>query len=423
MKTRFFFSLAAVAVICFGGQSLKAQYPGQVAPGFGNQGPGGMMLVGQPGIVPGMSPGSPVASAGFAQPSAFGAPAAFIPVSPAMAVPTQVVPVNYQADCVGKDCDDGCHSCTKGGKGKGKGGSRHEWEVYGEFLYLRARDAEVAYAVLSNGPNNAAIPVDPRIEVGPVGVLDMDYQPSFRAGFARHIDDCTRISAEYTMFESGTTDQVLRGANPQFGIHGLVLHPSTNNAAQTFVQADGQYDISMDIIDVEIRRLFYNDADLRLGWTLGVRGVQQEQQMRVDFSGQPVETVTTDVDFYGLGLKFGFDSEMCLGNQWLAYANFGGSLVPGEFSADFTQVTAGANPAVDTSWKAGRIVTIWDLELGVSRISRCRNYRFNAGYMFSAWTNTIQTDQWIEGVHTNNFIGMDSTMTFDGLVARVEARF
>ncbi|HRX80930.1 MAG TPA: hypothetical protein P5307_17800, partial [Pirellulaceae bacterium] len=76
-----------------------------------------------------------------------------------------------------------------------------------------------------------------------------------------------------------------------------------------------------------------------------------------------------------------------------------------------------------TAWEAGRLVTIWDLELGVSRVSRCGNYRVNAGYMFSAWTNTIQTDEWIKGVQTNNFVGMDSTMTFDGLVARFEARY
>jgi hypothetical protein len=35
----------------------------------------------------------------------------------------------------------------------------------------------------------------------------------------------------------------------------------------------------------------------------------------------------------------------------------------------------------------------------------------------------VQTDEWINGVRTNNFIGMDDTTTFDGLVARLEARY
>jgi hypothetical protein len=33
----------------------------------------------------------------------------------------------------------------------------------------------------------------------------------------------------------------------------------------------------------------------------------------------------------------------------------------------------------------------------------------------------LQTDEWIQGVHANNFIGMEDTTTLDGLVARFEA--
>ena len=43
--------------------------------------------------------------------------------------------------------------------------------------------------------------------------------------------------------------------------------------------------------------------------------------------------------------------------------------------------------------------------------------------MYSAWTNMVQTDEWIQGVHQNNFIDMADTSTFDGLTARVEVRF
>jgi hypothetical protein len=409
MKTRFFASLAAIAVICFGGQSLHAQYaqyPGQFAPGYGYQSPGGM--------VPDMA----IANAAFVQGSPFGAPAAFIPVSPQLAPPSQVIPVGYQSDCGGKGCGGKCDSCSK----DGKGGASHDLEFYGEFLYLRARDAEVAYAVPFNGP---VVPPanNPRVQVGPVGVLDMDYQPAFRFGFNKNIDDCTRISAEYMYYESTTSDQTLRGGNPAYVVHSLVSHPSTATAAQNFIQADGGYNINMNMLDVDFRKLFYNDCDLKVGWVLGLRAAQQEQKMRVNFAGTGTETVTTDIDFNGIGVKFGFDGEACLGGQWLAYANFSGSLIPGQFTADFDQTQSYDPVVVDTGWKAGRIVSIWDLELGVSRVSRCGNYRVNAGYMFMAWTNTVQTDQWIEAVHTNNFIGLDSTMSLDGLVARIEARF
>jgi hypothetical protein len=99
------------------------------------------------------------------------------------------------------------------------------------------------------------------------------------------------------------------------------------------------------------------------------------------------------------------------------------SLIPGEFRASFQQSQSFDSRVVDTAWRAGRIVTIWDLELGMGWTSKCQNYRASLGYVFSAWTNMVQTDEWIEGVHTNNFIDMDATSTFDGLVGRFEARF
>ncbi|MEO8494229.1 MAG: Lpg1974 family pore-forming outer membrane protein [Planctomycetota bacterium] len=417
MKTRFFFSLAAVAVLSFGGQSLNAQYPGQFAPGYGYQVPGGMVPMGQQAVMPGMMPGSPIVPAGFAQPSPFGAPAAFIPASPATAPLSQVIPAGYQADCSGKGCD-GCDSCSKGGKG----GPDHAWEFYGEFLYLRARDAEVAYAVPFNGPVRPA-PANSPVQVGPVGVLDMDYQPAFRVGASKIIDDCTRISAEYMNYNSTTLDQTVRGGNPAYVVHSLVSHPSTATAAQNFIQADGRYSILMNMLDVDMRKLFYNDCDLKIGWVLGVRAAQQKQQLRVDFAGNGTETVATNVDFNGVGVKFGLDGEARVAGQWLAYANCGGSVMPSLVSAGYDQSQSYDPVVVNTNWKAGRIVTIWDLELGVSRVSRCGNYRVNAGYMFMAWTNMLQTDQWIESVQGNNFIGRDSTMTFDGLVARFEGRY
>jgi hypothetical protein len=35
----------------------------------------------------------------------------------------------------------------------------------------------------------------------------------------------------------------------------------------------------------------------------------------------------------------------------------------------------------------------------------------------------VQTDEWIKGVQTNNFVDMTDQLTFDGLVTRIEARW
>lgn len=314
-------------------------------------------------------------------------------------------------ECGGK-CGGKCNECLTGGY-------PCHLTFYGEFLYLRVRDAEVAFAVPIDGPISA--PPTPRVEVGPVAVADMDYQPGFRAGFGISANECTQFTAEYSFFESSTTENA--NASLPYVLDSLVQHPSVQNVGSDFRFATGQYDINFDMIDVAMHRLLSYSCTHQLGLALGLRYSQIEQKFQADFAGSGTENVSTDIDFYGVGVRGGLEYEQYIGCRMLVYAKGYGSIVPGEAKASYLQSQSFDARVVDTSWKAGRVMTMWDLELGMGVSSKCKNYRATAGYVFSAWTNLVQTDQWIRGVHTNDFIGMDGTTTLDGLVARFEARY
>lgn len=419
MKTNTIALGAALLVSLVAGPVLFAQYPGQFSPGYGQPigGMGQMPMPGQMGYAPAMQ-AAPIGTT----------------MVPMMAQPVYhqvpqgygVVPTSYDRlfgdEAAGKKSGDGkdCH-----GKCGGKcsqcltGGYSSRLSFYGDFLYLRVRDAEVAFAVPVDGPIVAA--PTPRVEVGPVAVADMDYQPGFRAGLAIAANDCTQFTVEYSFFEAGTTESLSVG-NP-FVLESLVQHPSVQNVGANFRQAIGQYDISFDMIDVALHRLLSYSESHQFGVALGLRYGQIEQTFQADFSIGGTENVTTDIDFYGVGVRGGLEYEQYLGCRMLVYAKGYGSLVPGEARASYLQSQSFDSRVVNTSWKAGRLMTMWDLELGLGISSKCKNYRATAGYVFSAWTNLVQTDEWIRGVHTNDFIGMDGTTTLDGLVARIEARY
>ena len=311
-----------------------------------------------------------------------------------------------------------------GGCGKGECDSCcgknycHKMVVFGEFMYLRARDAEVAVSVPIDGP---ITPNTPRVESGPVAVADQDFQPAFRVGAGWNTNECTQIAMEYAYLDSSST--VNQATTAPFVLLALVEHPSVRSAGSNYLQMNSRYDIRFDLIDVTMRRLFNEGPTHQLSWALGLRYAQHEQQLDANFTGTGRQNVSTDIDFYGMGVRGGLEYENYLSCQWYVYAKGYGSLLPGEFRASFQQEQSFDARVVNTDWKAGRIVTIWDLELGMGWTSKCRNYRLSGGYVFSAWTNMVQTDEWIKGVHTNNFIDMDATSTFDGLVARLEARF
>lgn len=297
----------------------------------------------------------------------------------------------------------------------------HGWHFYGDFLYLRPRDSEVTWASPIDGPIVPGPVNNNPIQVQSLGVADFDYQPGWRGGFQYNCSDCAGFLAQYTMFEATTSDAVF--VNAPNVIRSQVSHPGTLTAAQDFLSGQVQYQLNYDQLDFELRRLLFYGCDFQVGYNVGVSFVQMEQNFQASLSGTGTEEVLTDIDFYGVGARFGLFGEIKVHDRLRTYMRGTGSLIGGEFQADYDQRQSYDPQVVDTSWRAGRIVGIWELETGVKWISCCGNYSANVGYLFSAWTNTVQTDEWILGVRNNSFVGMDSTMTFDGLVARFEARF
>lgn len=397
MKTNYVTYVAMLTALCSLASISFGQYPGG-APGM--FAPGGMQAAPIISAPPG---GSYVAQAAFLGGDACGAGGC---AAPSCGCATQ--------GCDGR-CGGTCSDCCDGG-----GGFDHCWYFYGEFLYLRPRDAEIAWAAPINGPI-VGPPANNPIQIAPLGVLDYDYQPGFRGGFQYNTSECTGISAQFTMYEASTNDAVAVAA-PDV-IRSLVSHPGTLTAAQDFLQGNAASNVNYDQIDLDYRELLSYDCDYQFGYLTGATFVQMEQTFIANFAGTGTEQVQTDIDFYGAGARFGLFGEYGRSRRWRFYGKGTGSLVAGEFRADYDQSQSYDPTVVDTFWHGGRVIGIWDLELGGKWISSCGNYSANIGYVFSAWTNTLQTDQWIQGVRQNNFIGMDDTMTFDGLVARFEARF
>ncbi len=343
----------------------------------------------------------------------------------AFGIPISYAPEGGEGGGGGGGCGVGS-CCATGGCGSPgcsqccESGYTNRFSIFGEFLYLRARDVEVAWAEPIDGPIVAPGPAFP-IQIGRVATADMDNQPGFRVGFSYNPDCCTSITGTYTQWEGSTNDTIGTGA-PNV-IRSLVSHPGTATAAQNFLLGRAQYNMSLDLVDLDLHTLVEYCSDYQFGYVMGVRWGQTEQTFQANFAGTGTESVFTDLDFYGVGVKAGLEGERWIGRQLSVHAKLLGSLIPGEFRADYRQSQSFDPTVVTASWKAGRIVPVVDLEFGTSWTNQCDTWKVTAGYMYSAWFNSVQTDEWIQAVRTSNFVGLSDTMTFDGLVARVEAKF
>ncbi len=386
---------AAIAVTFLGGQYVAAQ---QMSPYAMQGGYGGVAPMGYSApYMPAPPPQFDVRQAALAQ---------------------QPAPIAGCTDCGTGTCGQAtCNSC------QASCGSNwcHHVVVWSEYLYLRPRNAEVAYGAPIDGPIVGPPPANP-IQIGRLGMTDPDYSSGVRIGAGLVFDGLSSVSLQYTWFESTTNDAIQTNA-PNV-IRSLVSHPGTLTASQDFLSANAWQRLRFDWVDADYRRILASDCNQSVTFLAGLRGGQFNQDFTAEFVDNGSELVNTEIDFYGVGLRLGLEGErFSRSRRWLVYGKTAANMVAGSFTADYRQSQSFDPQVVDTTWKAGRIVPMLDLELGAGWQSRCGTWRITGGYLISAWYNTVTTDRWVKSVQSNNFVGLSDTMTFDGLVLRCEGRF
>lgn len=322
----------------------------------------------------------------------------------------------FEDDCRKNDCCKSCSCCVCR--------CTPTWRFFGDFLYLRPRNAEVTYAVPFDGP---VAPGDVPIQVGQIGIVDPGYEPAFRVGFDRAISDCASLGATYTQLDSTISDSI--SVDAPIVIRSMVIHPSTANAETDWLSAEATYDVRFKLVDLDYRRVFLCGDRYSVNYLIGARYGRLEQVFQSTFTETGSETINTNINFDGGGIRVGLEGERharCSG--FLVYGKSTANFVAGEFRARYFQGNSFDPEIVDTSWKAGRIMSILDLELGVGWASRCDRVRITGGYMVSAWYNVVTTADFIGAVQRNDFTELGNTelggkLTFDGLVVRAEFRY
>ncbi len=327
-------------------------------------------------------------------------------------------PIAGGAGCT--DCQAGCTGCQASGQCCTTGSS-HQTKVFGDYLYLRASNAGVAYAAEVDGPPSAA--ANRGTQVGRTAVVDHDYDSGYRAGFAINLDECSSIQATYTEFNNSEGDQISRSNIND--IRSLVTHPLTTTTADDWLDATATHDIGFDLADLEYRWLFRSGCNYELNFSIGGRYGHLDQTFRSTFSGNGFRQVETDLTFEGGGIRFGADFERRSNSTGLlVYGRGGASFLAGEVQGEYRQRSSFDTALeIDTTWSHNRVATILEAEVGLGWQSHGGNLRVTAGYLFNAWMNSVTTDEFVDAVHFSDFDDLGETITFDGLAIRGELRF
>jgi hypothetical protein len=279
----------------------------------------------------------------------------------------------------------------------------------------------VAYAVPIDGPISPT-PANNPLQIGPVGIVDPDYELGFDAGINLALNSMTSLYGEILMLDSSSASQ-LGTAAPDV-LRSLVSHPSSTSAATDFLTGSADIGIELNTLNLGLRHLFVGGQVYAVNYLVGARYSRLEQDFAATFVNNGTEQVRTGLDFDGAGLSLGLEAErQSCTSRLRIYSRGAASFLAGKFQGSYFQGQSFDPTVVDTSWEAGRVVPVLDLELGVGWTSCGGCLRLSAGYLVSAWFNTVQTEDWIRAVQANSFDNLGDSLTFDGLRATAEWRF
>jgi len=303
------------------------------------------------------------------------------------------------------------------------GGWTNRYFAFGEFLYLRPRNAEVAYAVPINGALITG-PTSPQVPLGPVRVADPDYAAGWRVGGGAFLGPRSAVQVTYTQFDRNTFDAVSLPGNGAV-IRSLVTTPNPLVPGANGLDTAAILQTQFQLLDLDYKGLLAYNPMYQLAYVIGARYANLEQHFAAGFApATGFQEVLAESEFDGGGLRLGLEGlRFHTTSQFFLYGKGYTSLIAGTFRARYQFNDAGTTVA-DTSFKVGRLVTIFDLEAGAGWQNFSGNLRFSMGYMFSSWLNTVRVNEFINSVQTNNFTDPSTNFrgitTFDGLTSRIE---
>jgi hypothetical protein len=322
----------------------------------------------------------------------------------------------------GKVIETAPTSCAADGTCPVEARKKCRFMLFGDALYMTVRGADVPYAQSFDGVGPLAVPR------GPVAVADPDYQPAFRVGGGVGVGESSWVVATFSFFESDTRDVFfpLTGPVPT-ATTALTVFPATVNAAFTPLSATARYDVDLITGDIDYKALLCSSECATVTYLLGGRYGQLDQAFNATYPILGTTTVDSDISFDGFGPRAGIEGEYRAKCGLFGYGKGVFNLLLGHFDATYVQRNVFTGLQAQTEVGDDRLVPVLEFEAGLGWVSRKGHLRVSGGYYVAAWFNTLTTNSLVQGIRATNFTtngdNFRDTLTFDGLVGRIEVRY
>lgn len=280
----------------------------------------------------------------------------------------------------------------------------------GDFLYLKAKEDNLEYAVQS--PNTVVDTI--RVFSGNVHRVNTEYKPGFRVGMGLLIPH-----DQWDIYFTWTRYQFKQHSSLSEKADAFVL-PLLLNEFQNPISADAsaKWNVDFNTGDVEVGKSFFVGRYCTLRPFAGARGAWIHQGLdakygNVRFLDVPnftVSSVTSDNDssFRAFGLRFGVDADWEFGEGWGLFLNGAASLLWSEFNITQTETLSSGIENINFRNDFHAVTPVFDMAGGLA----WGHYLFKHRYfvkIHAAWEEQVWFNQ-------NRFCRMVGSATPAGFV-------
>ncbi|NGX34290.1 MAG: hypothetical protein K1060chlam1_00641 [Candidatus Anoxychlamydiales bacterium] len=264
--------------------------------------------------------------------------------------------------------------------------------VNGEFLYMRAQEEGLEYAIYNSGETN----INPRpLENGLIygfstGSDDWEFNPGFRTSLGFYTSkNFLNIEIAWTYLRI-KNDTAVSGKLYSF----FLMIGENDRISDRAISAQERWSGDHNILDLKVGKPFHVSRFFILDPFFGVRSTWIDQNMTFRYSRLESERMVKPIasnDFWGIGLRAGFKSEVILAKGFNIFASFSSSMLYGRF--DVKQAADSFDSSFDYNFSQDFYMSIRNFEntLGISWGSFFDKNRYfislSAAYEFHHWMN------------------------------------
>ena len=238
--------------------------------------------------------------------------------------------------------------------------------VEGSFLFWQSSMDQLSYATTSDSTSS--------LTHATVHAPHFEWTPGFRVGIGYKVPhDHWDLFLDYTQIGARAHGEASRSEGAVFPLWQAPFAAGLGAGDTLYAtHANAHWKADVYALDAELGRNCSAGKWLSIRPFMGVRSLFIYQQYHLGYRGgtsAPAgerDQVVLDQDFWGVGLRLGFDSLWGLGGGWGIYGNGAASLLSGHFDVDqHEKLKPSGTPRVDLSEEVKPVVVAAELALGV----------------------------------------------------------